>query len=125
MLRVFATAVLAVAVLTSSASAQKHCRKGIPCGNTCIAATKTCHVQTVSPPASNDAPLSRDTAKSAARSTTEGAVNPPWVASSRGRTYYRTGCSAANKLAPDNRIYFKSEEDAKAAGYRRSRSKGC
>lgn len=125
MLRMLAAAVLAVAALTPSASAQKHCRKGIPCGGTCIAATKTCHVRTVSPPASNDAPPPRDTAKTAAPSTTKESVNPPWVASSRGHTFYRTGCSAANKLALSNLIYFKSEEEAKAAGYQRSRSRGC
>ena len=37
------TAVLALAV---PASAQTNCKKGIPCGNTCIAANKTCRVGT-------------------------------------------------------------------------------
>jgi hypothetical protein len=49
----------------------------------------------------------------------------PWTASTKGHTYYRTGCSTANKLAVKNRIYFKSEEEANKAGYSRSRSRGC
>lgn len=49
----------------------------------------------------------------------------PWVASSRGHTYYRRGCSTANRLAPQNVIYFRTEQDAQKAGYHRSRSKGC
>lgn len=49
----------------------------------------------------------------------------PWVASVRGDTYYRTGCSGGNQLAVGNRIYFQSEAEAQAAGYRRSRSSGC
>lgn len=48
-----------------------------------------------------------------------------WVASSRGHTYYRKGCSAGNRLSYANLIYFRSEEDAQRAGYHRSRSRGC
>jgi len=49
----------------------------------------------------------------------------PWVASSRGEVYYRRGCGNANRLVPENRVYFRTEEDAKRAGYRRSGSPGC
>jgi hypothetical protein len=35
---------LLVAIAAQSATAQKNCKKGIPCGNTCISASKTCHV---------------------------------------------------------------------------------
>lgn len=61
-----------------------------------------------------------------AADTSRGAQNAaPWVASSRGHTYYRRGCSTANRLSPANLIYFRSEADAQKAGYHRSRSKGC
>lgn len=53
------------------------------------------------------------------------ATSGPWTGSSIGKTYYRTGCSTANRLSEKNRIYFASEDEAKKAGYTRSRSKGC
>lgn len=49
----------------------------------------------------------------------------PWVGSSRGRTYYRRGCRGASSLTPANRIYFRSEEEAQKAGYRRSAQADC
>jgi hypothetical protein len=87
------------------AAGQKQCRKGIPCGNACIAATKVCHI---GPPAAV-APTS----------------GRGWVASSRGHTYYRRGRSTAQRLAAANLVYFPTEEDAQQAGYRRSTSRGC
>lgn len=57
-----------------------------------------------------------------AQQTTERA---PWVGSSKGKTYYRAGCRGASKLAAKNLISFKSEEDAKKAGYTHSRQRGC
>jgi len=39
-------------LVVGNADGQKNCRKGIPCGNTCIAANKVCHVGTpANPPA--------------------------------------------------------------------------
>jgi len=105
--------------ITTNAEGQKRCTKGIPCGNTCIAATKVCR----------SGPSSRPTTSpGAARS--DSTVNAPtnnmaWVASSRGHTYYQRGCSTANRLSPANLIYFRTEEEAQRAGYRRSTSRGC
>ncbi len=104
----------------SSAEGQKNCRKGIPCGNTCIAANKVCHVGTPSTPlTTSPAPARNDSTAVAPKG------GMAWVASSRGHTYYRRGCSMANRLSPANLIYFQSEEEAQRAGYRRSRSRGC
>jgi 5-methylcytosine-specific restriction endonuclease McrA len=36
-------------------AAQKQCHKGIPCGNSCISASKTCHVGTAPPRAASSA----------------------------------------------------------------------
>lgn len=119
MRRALLLAALALLLGAGSAAAQKNCRKGIPCGNTCISATKTCRTVT---PAS--APATAATAAVADTLTSE-VEEAPWVASSRGTTYYRNGCSTARRLSPANRIYFQSEEEAERAGYRRSRSKGC
>ena len=107
-------------LVVGSAEGQRTCRKGIPCGNTCIAANKVCHVATPStPPTASPAPASSD---STAIAPKDGAA---WVASSRGHTYYRRGCSTANRLSPGNLIFFRTEEEAQRAGYRRSTSRGC
>ena len=107
-------------LVVSNAEGQKNCRKGIPCGNTCIAANKVCHVGTPSnPPTTTPAPAHG--ASPADAPTTSSA----WIGSSRGHTYYRRGCSTANRLSPANLIYFRTEKEAQRAGYRRSRSRGC
>lgn len=128
---VFVVATLMGMVLTpDAASAQRNCKKGIPCGGTCIAASKTCHVGT---------PAARPTARPESTSDVAPKVIPQskphplfsvassgqWVGSSRGHTYYRDGCSGASKLAKSNLLHFKSEADAKAAGFKRSAQKGC
>ena len=104
----------------SNAEGQKNCRKGIPCGNTCIAANKVCRVG--SPSARPTTPPSPTVSDSTAVAP---ANNMAWVGSSRGHTYYRRGCGAANRLSPANLIYFRTEEEAERAGYQRSTSRGC
>lgn len=47
-----------------------------------------------------------------------------WVASSRGHTYYRRGRKTVRRLSIANLIYFRTEEDARRAGYLRSRARG-
>ena len=107
-------------LIAGSGEGQKNCRKGFPCGNTCIAANKVCHVGTPStPPTTSPAPASSDSAAVVPKDAAA------WVASSRGHTYYRRGCGTANRLSPANLIYFRTEEEAQQAGYRRSTSRGC
>lgn len=102
------------------AAAQEQCVKGKPCGHTCIAVGKTCHVAR---PAY--APPTATTAAAAESARAEPGAGMSWVGSSRGEVYYRRGCRNANRLAPENRVYFRTEEEAKRAGYRRSGSPGC
>jgi hypothetical protein len=40
-----------------------------------------------------------------------------FVASKKGKKYYPIISAAANNLAPQNRVYFRTEEEAKGAGY--------
>jgi len=40
-----------------------------------------------------------------------------YVASSRGKYYYPIDCSLANRLKEENKIYFKSQEEAESRGY--------
>lgn len=44
-----------------------------------------------------------------------------FVASKKGKKYYEVTSKSAERLAPKNRIYFKSEEDAIKMGYERGR----
>lgn len=121
MKRLLILAVVCLAAFPTIGDAQKRCVKGKPCGNTCIAVSKTCRVSTPSytPPPAEALP----TAAPASRA--EPGDSLPWVASSRGQVYYRRGCSNANRLALENRVYFRTEDQAQRAGYRRSTSRGC
>lgn len=110
--------------------AQRRCVKGKPCGNTCIAQNRTCRVGTppsnpTPPPASRPAPAAPPASSEGQANAAAPAASGPWVASRRGTTYYRNGCSGGNQLAVQNRIYFRTEEEAQAAGYRRSSQRGC
>jgi len=109
------TVALALAVSAGTAEAQRRCVKGIPCGNTCIAANKTCRI-------------SGGSATGSSR-TVQQAVTPPadaqFVASSRGQVYYWVGCNGWKSLAPANLRFFKTAAEARAAGYRPSTQAGC
>lgn len=48
-----------------------------------------------------------------------------FVASSRGSVYYPRSCDAWRSLSPRNLIGFVTEEDARSAGYVRTRSRAC
>ena len=99
--RLLMLAVAALIAFPVAADAQKNCRKGIPCGNTCIAANKVCRIGTpAAPPTATPTPARSDS--TAVAPTT----NMAWVASSRGHTYYRRGCSTGNRLSAANLIYF-------------------
>jgi len=39
------------------------------------------------------------------------------VASKSGKKFYAAGSAAAKKIAEENRVYFKTVEEAKAAGF--------
>lgn len=135
---------LAFLALSTPVESQRQCKKGKPCGNTCIAQNRTCHVSPSPRPTTRTSPPASAPTKAPARASTDTAARAlvdtrtdtaaaaatpatsgPWIASRRGSTYYRTGCAGGNGLAAQNRIYFKSEADAQAAGYRRSRQAGC
>lgn len=43
-----------------------------------------------------------------------------FVASSGGTKYYPIGCGSAGRIKEENRVYFVTEDEAKAAGYDRT-----
>ena len=128
-------------VVTAPAVEAQNCRKGIPCGNSCISASKVCRVgggtarsagePTAPPPArpsvapSSLSPETPAGSEERPQSTANTAAQYPWVGSFVDGVYFRADCSAANDLAPTNRRYFPSEAVARDAGYRRSRVPGC
>lgn len=46
-----------------------------------------------------------------------------FVAAESGTRYYPVGCGSANRIKPENKIYFQTESAAVAAGY--SRAQNC
>ena len=42
----------------------------------------------------------------------------PYVASKNGETYYLTSCKSADRIKPENRLFFATEAEAKASGRR-------
>lgn len=113
-----------LALLSTTARAQRRCVKGIPYGGTCISATKTCHV------GSTPAPRRTEPAPTARTLRSEQAVGPvsvdagraaaPFVGSATGHTYYPVkGCDAAALIPDSLRVYFASETAAKFLRYER------
>lgn len=121
-MRLIVAVLLALLLPIASAEGQRNCSKGKPCGNTCIARDKTCRIGT---PAGGATPRPEATSARPAVATAAEDTLGRFVASSRGQVYYLRTCGPAQRLADQNRIYFKSEEEAEAAGYRRSTSRGC
>lgn len=111
---------LPIAARTAPLSAQaRHCVKGIPCGGACISARYTCHVGVDTTRA-----VKVQSPAMAAKDTFRGS-DSVWVASAADSVYFFAVCDAAKDVAPANRRYFKTEQLAKDAGFRRSRVKGC
>lgn len=130
-----AATVTLLAFASMPTAAQKHCSKGIPCGNTCISAKNVCHIG-ASPSAANAATgvvaNSASTPPAAPLPLTTGGTIPAatageyaWVGSFADGVYFRADCPAAQDLAPANRRYFRTIQDAEGAGFRRSRTPGC
>lgn len=120
-----------LAVAPDVAGAQRRCTKGIPCGNSCISASKTCRIgsEPAPQPSSRPRPLSEAERQAllarALGDTAPGLQYGPWVGSVDGTIYYATSCRTAWKLSEEERVYFGSEQEAIARGYKRSRAKTC
>jgi len=125
-------------VFAASAEAQR-CTKGKPCGNTCIATSRTCRVGSgTATQAGEPAKPKQDSAESAEvvrRALLSVRPNATPIAASLSDTlfvgsrvdgvFFLRNCVAALDLALENRRYFKTEKDALDAKYRRSRVPGC
>jgi deoxyribonuclease-1 len=128
--------VVLLLLAASEANAQRNCKKGIPCGGSCISAAKTCRVgtqpaDTASAASVRPRPLSPDDQGAIVRrltgDTTAKAATDfgPFVGSVDGDVYYAVGCNTSWKLTAEERVYFRNEQEALAKGYHRSRAKNC
>lgn len=106
---------LLTVAIVSPLAAQKKCKTGKPCGDSCIAKDKVCRIGTSAP------------ARVVSSSTAT--ARPPdsaqWVASSVTVHYYRIDCAAAKALPPEGRRYFATEQEAANTGYTPSPDPGC
>jgi len=105
-------------------SAQKTCKKGIPCGGTCIAANKVCRIGTAR---STPAPASTAPAPQAAtRPTPETSADEPastkvWV----NRTSHVYHCPGSRWYGATKNGVYMTEKAAKAAGNRAAYGRAC
>ena len=134
MRRYLAFALVVLAVAPSGTAQAQNCKKGIRCGHTCIAATRTCHI-TSSPdqpstPASSLAPSTNSRSPAAESYAASAATEPPasthpYVALTRGSFYYRRSCDAAKELPKGQLVYFRSADEAENSGRLASRVRDC
>lgn len=116
-MRSLVVALAALMLLSSAALGQPNCRKGKPCGNTCIAQNRTCRVGPPSPASTTPraAPSQANRLLSA-----EEATPLPWLAVSSTRTYYASACSGAARIPVSDRTLFRLEEGLQRIGYTRA-----
>ena len=117
----------------SEVEAQKKCTKGIPCGNTCIAANKTCRIgtssttpETTPKPLATTAPATGTTAR-APLDIPAGDSTWGWTAARSGDVYYANvqSCVYLQRVQAGQRIYFRTSKEAEAYGLTRSLNSGC
>lgn len=109
----------------ASLFAQKSCKKGIPCGGTCIAANKTCHVgsSTSAPQSPTDAaPRPSSQAPDSTGSVdTASAAGKVWV-NTKSHVYH---CAGSRYYGTTKNGTYMTESAAKAAGNRPAYGKAC
>lgn len=124
MLRRCLVVAAALAVIVPIADAQKNCRKGIPCGNSCISPTKTCHINSAPPPAANPstAPVAAPAAVTPPHRDSGGAaVRPAPAASQRNQSNQKapatTAPQGATALCRDSTYSFSAHRSGTCAGH--------
>lgn len=122
--------------LATPASAQ-NCKKGIPCGNSCISAGKTCRVGAGTARAAPGSPGATAPVAAPPPSTTTSRVPtstavvvPPgstFVALAGGFVFYSIdpSCIVWREMPPADLQWFRTEADAIQARFRRSMVLGC
>ncbi|WP_310569585.1 hypothetical protein [Gemmatimonas sp.] len=102
------------------AAAQRNCKKGIPCGNSCIAANRVCRV---GPRAPVDPPAPPTTSKALKLLTAadSAALIKVWV-NKKSRVYH---CPGSRYYGTTSAGAFMLEREAIAVGYRGAYKRVC
>lgn len=127
MVAVVSLAPLPVLLATPSSAEAQVCRRGKPCGNTCIARNRTCRVGPGTARAAGAAgttpPVTATSSSNSMNVTVPEGMT--FVASTRGRTYYWVECTAWRTLAAANLQFFAAREEAEEVGLTVSAQAEC
>lgn len=130
-----APALANVSVCAPRIDAQPRCKKGCPCGNSCISCSKTCRI--ASPPPSKPTPAPAAVSKPATPlpvPTTAPSVSgltsaPPssaaWIGSSANRLFFLSTCVLAPHVPTADRIEVRDTTALSSVGFRRLILPGC
>jgi hypothetical protein len=121
-------AVLAIlaGALAPGVAESKNCRKGKPCGNSCIARSKTCRIGTPSQRAPSPAAYAGERSAPPPRPSAAGTAEPVvWIGLRANRHAYRADCPMLRDFDADQRVYFDTRAAALAAGYSVAAGNGC
>ncbi len=133
---------MALLCALSAPSFSANCKKGKPCGNSCISWDKTCRIGSSysPPPASSYSPppatlySSPSTAQPQAQQYRPSAAAPlesggtlptEWVADPATRVYFRAGCEASGLVPQERQVRIRHEQTLIGMGYKRSNEPGC
>jgi hypothetical protein len=122
-MKILAVAMALVLSWSAHAEAQRRCVRGIPCGNSCISASKICRKDQV--PSVPARPAAQPLVAEPRVVGEMGDDGMPWVATAPGAFYYARHCEAARELPARIAVFFRTEEEAQRAGYSRSQVSGC
>lgn len=133
--RVSVTIVLLIMLGPADVDAQRNCKTGKPCGNTCISKDKVCHVGTTSQPPPAPATLVAPAPTPAVPGVTvlghagipAGDSAWPFVANRQLRDYYANvpSCAYAARIPPAERVFFRARHEAESWGLLKSVNPGC
>lgn len=121
--RFLASIIFAFLFLPTSAEAQKNCKKGIPCGNSCISAKKVCRIgsSTSSVPSSTPTPAPSRPTDSTKKAEESGSSTKVWI-NTKSNVYH---CPGTRYFGTTAKGRYSTEKEAIAEGNRAAYGKAC
>lgn len=123
-----------VSPVTTPLEAQRSCKTGCPCGNSCISCSKTCRIGTTRPSTPTRTPPAPATSEpSKAFALMPLAAVPAialdtatgWVGSGLNRLYFKRSCALAPLLVPSDRLLADDTTFFASQGWKRLLATGC
>lgn len=105
-----------------------NCKKGKPCGNSCIAQNKVCRIGTTNAPATyRPRPVLSTASFADLGPGTEVRRNEPvvWIGIKANKHLYRPDCPFVRDFGTEQRAYFNTLADAFHQGYTKAADDGC